>query len=789
MFKTEFIITIRSLLKYKRYSLINILGLAIGLACFILIAIWVQDELSYDRFHKNADHIYIVFRNDNHQLSGATTGLLAPTLKADLPEVVNATSFSPLPETFKPFLKYGDKGFSENIGMADSEFFQMFSFLFLKGQPDQAFNDPNSIVLTKRMCQKYFGDEEPIGKNLELTFLGQKKLLKVTGVLDDIPQNSSIHRDFFIPIDFLKTYGVNWYTWKNQSPETYILTKGKINVEELEKKITACKQGYYKEENVSYTLLPMKKIHLYTTHVGFFSSTGDIKYVYIFSAIAIIILLMACMNYINLSNALSLKRAKEIGIKKVAGAGRQRLVIQYFGETLLLTFIALGVAMLLVSLFLPVLNQLAGKSLVLTVTASQFLWTIIFTILVTGIISGLYPALFMSAFKPVKILKGKFDVGTKNLSLRKALIIFQFTLSIVIIISTIVVLNQLRFIQHAKLGYDKENIVCIRVKGNIWDQYEAFKNELLQNVNIQNICRSEPINAGSLGKTEGISWTGKTGKFSTWVLHVDNNFGATYKIKMKEGRFYSDQYPTDQTSAFVLNEEAVKKMGLEHPIGTEIKIWGRKGKIIGIARDFNFSSLHHAIEPAVLRIPDPEEVNMYYRSLSIRLKPNSMPNSLSFLKKTWQSFYPNQQMEYYFFDESLNANYRTESRMGSLFKYFSILAIFIACLGLYGLTAFSIEQRYKEIGVYKVMGATVPNVVMLFSKNYLWWIIIANIIAWPLTFYVMSGWLQNFAYRINLGFWPFLVSGLIAIIVAFLTIGWLAIGAAVLNPADALRYE
>ena len=789
MFKNEFIITIRSLLKYKRYSLINILGLAIGLACFLLITIWVQDELSYDDFHKNSDHTYIVFRKDNQKLSGATSQRLAPALKNDLPEVINACSYSPLPESLKPLLKHQNKEFSEHIALTDPGFFQIFSFPFNEGDPDHAFDNPNSIILTKRMCHKYFGEEEALGKSIEITLLGHKELVKVTGVIENIPHNSNFNREFFIPIDFVKVYGVNWDAWYNQSPETYILTQGPVNKDELENKITECKQGYYKEDDVSYSLLPLKKIHLYSTDVTFFSSTGDIKYVYIFSAVAVIILLMACMNYINLSNALSLKRAKEIGIKKVAGAGRNRLLFQYFGETLILTFIALAVAILIVSMFLPALNHLANKSMALNVTGSRFLLNITFVILITGIISGLYPALFMSSFQPVKILKGKFDIGSKNLGLRHALIIFQFTLSIIIIVSTIVVSNQLSFIQNAKLGFDKENVLCLTVKGDIWGNYGAFKNTLLNNPGVQSICRSEPLNAGSLGKTEGINWPGKERKFSTWVLNVDNDFLSTYKIEMADGKFFNDQYSTDQNQGYILNEAAAKKMGLENPIGTEITFWGRKGKIIGIARDFNFNSLHHVVEPTVIRIPETERTAMYYRTLSIRLTPNSMPNSLDFVKETWRSFYPNEPLEFYFFDQSLNANYISEFRMGNLFKYFSFLAIVIACLGLYGLTAFSIEQKFKEIGVYKVLGAKISNVVSVFSKSYLMWMVIANIIAWPLAYYIMMKWLQNFAYRVNPGILPFILSGSIVIGVAMLTIGWLTIRAANRNPVEALRYE
>ena len=789
MFKNRFKITVRSLLKYKQYSLINLLGLAIGLSCFILITIWVQDELSYDRFHQNADNIHIVFRNDKQELSGATSQLLASSVKDEIPEIVNATSFSPLPETYNIFLKYKEHGFNENFTLTDSEFFKIFSFPFVRGQVDQAFQDPNSIVLTERVSKKYFGDENPLGKVLELTFVGQTKLMKVTGVINNIPSNSSINRELFIPIDFINDFGANWDTWRNRSPETYILTSGPVNTTDLEAKIIDCKQKHYKEENVSYTLMPLKKVHLHTSNISFFSSNGDIKYVYIFSAIAAIILLMACMNYINLSNSLSLKRAKEIGVKKVVGAGRKGLFLQYIGETTTLTLVALGIAILLVTLLLPFLNELAGKSLKLDVLNPRFLLTIVFTIVVTGLISGLYPAVFISSFEPVKILKGKLDVGSKNFSLRKALIIFQFTLSVAIIISTIVVMNQLNFIRNAKLGYDKENVLCINVKNNIWNNYEAFKNQLLQYPDITNISRSEPLNSGSMGKTEGMNWEGKKDKLATWVFHVDNDFLDTYKIEMKEGRFYSDQYPSDKVSAYVLNEAAMKKMGLEDPIGMEINFWGRKGKIIGVAKDFNFSSLHHTIESMVLRIPDPEETGKFYRSLSIRLKPNSTAQSLHLIEQTWNTFYPDQPMDYYFFDESLANNYLKEYRMGTLFKYFSILAIFISCLGLYGLTAFSIEQQFKTIGIYKVLGAKVSNVVLLFTKNYMWWIVVANLISWPLTYYIIINWLEKFAYRINLGIWPFLISGVLVMGIAVITIGWLAIRAALQNPVDALRYE
>ncbi len=493
----------------------------------------------------------------------------------------------------------------------------------------------------------------------------------------------------------------------------------------------------------------------------------------------------------NLSNALSLKRTKEIGIQKVVGALRSDLIRQYFGETLLLTFIALGCAIVFVELLLPVLNQLSGKSLSVSYLNPQFLLLILLTTVITGIISGLYPAIFISGFRPIQVLKGKFHAGTSGLNLRKGLIIFQFCLSIIIIICTMVVFTQLDFIQNSKLGYDKENIVCLRIKGDIHSQYDAFKNKILENPDILSISRSEPMDINSLGSTEGIDWPGRNENqgFSIWMLHSDCDFASTYKIDMHEGRFFSKKFPTDKTSAFVLNQAAVEAMGLQSPIGQEIKMFDRKGKIIGITKNFHFSSFYHKIEPLIFRIPNMKEQNLFYRELSIRLKSNSIHQSMAFLKNKWKSFYPAEQFNYYFFDENLNTHYRAEQRMGELFRYFSFLAIFISCLGLYGLTAFTIEQKTKDIGIHKVLGATVSNIVFLLSKNYFRWILLSNVIAWPITYYAMNKWLQNFAYRIDMSWWMFVLASGIAFVIALLTVSWQAIRAAMTNPVEALRYE
>jgi len=789
MFKNYIKIAIRNLTKHKRYSLINILGLSIGMACFILIMLWVQDELSYDRFHENSDDIYIIIRNDHKKSDAATSRLLASALKTDLPEVVNAASFTPLPDPFKVYIEYQNRSFEENIALAEPQFFKIFSFDFIEGNPQSAFKDPNSIIMTERMCKKYFGDKKPLGESITISLLGQERVLKVTGILKNIPRNTHIRRELFVPIEFLKSYGINWDSWYSQTVNTYIQTQDKIDISKMEKKILACKLRNYKEENVSYTLLPLTKIHLHATNIEYFTTTGDIKYIYIFSVIAGIILLIACINYMNLSNALSLKRAKEIGIQKVIGAHRIQLMRQYFGETFILTIFALFCGVFLVELFLPVLNQLSGKSLSMNFLNQQFIITILLTTIITCTISGLYPAVFISGFKPIQVLKGKFHIGERGINLKKGLIVFQFALSIMIIVCTLIVSNQMNFIQNSNLGYDKENIVCLKVKGDISRQYEAFKNKLLENSSIIKVSRSEPLDANELGETEDVFWSGKNEKFKTWALHVDPDFSSTYKIKMQEGRFYSNQSPSDKTSAYVLNATAVEKMGLKSPLGKDLTVWGRKGKIIGVVKDFHFSSLHHFIEPVILRIPNPEEENIYYRIISIRLNRNALSQSLAFIENTWKSVFPSESFNYYFVDENLNLNYLAEQRMSKIFKTFSLLAIFIACLGLYGLTAFTIEQKIKDIGVHKVLGASVSNIVFLISKNFLWWIIFSNAIAWPVTYYVMNKWLQDFAYRIDLNIWPFLMAGLLALVIALLTVSWQAVRAATVNPVKSLRYE
>ena len=575
------------------------------MACTILILLWVQDELSYDMFHKNAGNTYLVLRESNNKVSAITSKMLGPAIKAEIPGIINETDYAPLPEAFKPFLQYQEKGFEESFALTDPHFFEVLNFKFIKGNPRTAFADPNSIVMTERMAKKYFGNSDAVGKSLVLNFVGIKKIIKVTGVLENMPHNTQFQRDLILPLDFITQFGANWDNWQNFNVQTFILTNGKIDKHELEKKILECENRHAENLNLGttgYTLFPLNKIHLYSNNIEFFSSTGDIKYIYIFSFAAFIILLIACMNYINLTNAFSLKRTKEIGVKKVVGANRKDLILQYYGETLLITVVALCLSLIFVQILLPVLNDLSGKELSVNFTSFKFISSIVFIAFITTLISGVYPAIFVTRFRPVQILKGKLLNKFDGLNLQKGLVILQFALSIAILTCTFIVMQQLNFIRNADLGFDKENIIDIKVNGNIYDKYDVFKNRLLSNPEILSVSRSEPMDGKSLSSTEGINWEGKQKRFTSWLLHVDPDFAKTYKIQMKEGRFYSDEFPSDETSAYVINETAEKEMGLQPAIGKEINVWGRKGKIIGITKDFNFSSLHDLIEPLTKEI-------------------------------------------------------------------------------------------------------------------------------------------------------------------------------------------
>ena len=793
MFKNYFKIALRNLIRHKVFSFINIFGLAVGMACTIIILLWVFDELSYEKIFKNAGNTYLVLRGNNAEMTAVTSKMLAPALKQELPEIIKSTSFMQLPEAFKFLIQNGNKGFEESVILADSSFFEIFSYKFREGNPAAALSAPNSIIITKEIAKKYFGNENAIGKPLDVSGFGQKTVMNVSGILETIPLQSQIRGQIILTTNWFKSIGIDFDAWRDQSFHTYIQLKDNSDLKDLSSKIKQCEVKNFPNQNtqnLSYSLIPLTKIHLYGGNIKFLETTGDIKYVQIFIAIAFIILLIANINYMNLSTALSLKRTKEVGIRKTVGAKRNTLLLQFLGESFILSFIAFVLSILFVELLLPEFNFLTGKKLTIRFFDPRFIGLSFLVIVVTGLISGSYPALFLSSFSPVQILKGKLKFGSWNQFTRKGLVVFQFVTTVVIIVCTIVVFNQLSFIRNSNLGFDKENLLCIKTTGEANSKYNVLKNEFLKNPEIINVSRSEPVST-ALTRTVGVSWRGKPQNEEKpfWVLHSDENLAATYKFEMKMGRYFSEQYPTDKTDAFVVNEAAVKSMGLKSPLDNEIRVWGKNGKIIGVVKDFHFASFRTAIEPLIFTIPDNNQQAGRYSIISIRFKSQNLENLVSFLEETWREQIAGSPFDYYFYDDSLNKQYFSEIRMGTIFKYFSFLSILIACLGLFGLVSISAEQRTKEIGIRKVLGASVLNVAFILSKDFLILVVVSNVIAWPVAYYFMDKWLQDFAYRIDISWWIFVLSGGIALVIALVTVSLQAIKTAIANPINALRYE
>ena len=785
MFKNYLKIALRNIKRHKGYSFINITGLAIGMACCILMLLWVQDELSYDRFHQNASDIYRVIQDINfadHSTTWAITqGPLGPSLKKDFPEIINATRI-----TWRRFrLTYDDDSFDEEVGMADGSIFEMFTFPLIKGDPATALSDPHSIVLTEEMAEKYFGNENPVGKIIKAD---NQYDFKVTGIMKDVPRNSYLQFDVLIPFIFGRELNYTVDQWNNSQFTTYVQLQKGVPSEEVVQKISD--YLYAKptlEKDARLNLQPLTRIHLYSNYEFDFAH-GDIKYVTIFSVVAFFVLLIACINFMNLTTARSGNRSKEVGMRKVAGAYRSEIVKQFFGESILFAFIALLFAFILVELLLPVFNNLAAKELSMDIPGNLLiLLGLICIALLTGIISGSYPALFLSAFQPVRVLKGSLQSGSKGSAFRKILVVFQFSLTILLIICTAVVFNQLNFMRNKKLGYDKEYMIYMRMRGDMRAKYESVKNELLQNPNILGVT------AGSNVPTYGYyfsnslwRWEGQDHDEETLMrgVFVDYDYFKTLGMEIVEGRSYSKEFSTDATEAIMVNEEAVKAMGMESPIGKRLTIGDDNFKIIGVVKNYHFRSLRQEIEPLIL---------LYYtkfsRILFARLKSENIPKTIGYMENIWKKFALGYPFNYRFLNEALDRLYRSEQRIGTIFRYFSFLAIFISCLGLFGLASFMAEQRTKEIGIRKVLGATVSNIVLLLSKEFSKWVLVANILAWPVAYYAMHKWLQSYAYRMIITIWPFFFAAFLALVIALMTVSYQAFKAAIANPADALKYE
>ncbi len=785
-------IALRNIRRHKGYSFINITGLAIGMACCILILLWVQDELSYDKFHKNADNIYRVagesqYSDGSVDKFAVTPEALAAALKKEYPEVIYSTKIS---RTRGGLFKYDDNSFYERgVVYTDEFFFRIFKFPFIKGDSKIALSNPYSIVITKNIANKYFGTDDPIGKTI---VYNNTYNLSVTGIIENIPHNSHLKLDFFIPMkiykDICTNSGLIFDEWNTYGYYTFLLLQKNIQFKTVNKKISRYLDKRSDDNTTALFLQPLTKIHLYSDLTADIRGRGDIKYVYIFSIIALFVLIIACVNFMNLATARSSMRTKEVGMRKVVGAHRGNLITQFLGESIFLSFIALIFAVVLVELFLPIFNDLSGKELTLNLANNIYIiFVLIFITIITGLLSGSYPAFFLSSFHPVTTLKGSTTKIGRSFSLRKTLILFQFTITIILLIGTMSVYKQLNYMRNKNLGYEKEHVIYMPIRGDLNHKYEAMKNDLLSKVDVSHVAITSQLPTGSTLSTSGsIDWEGRNPEDEVLmnVASVDYDYIDTFKLQIIKGRAFSKKFLTDSSAGFILNEAAIKAMGIEHPIGKQFSLWDTKGTIIGVVKDYHFDSLHKEIEPLILAIlPD------LYSDICIKIKSDNISNTISELNSIWKKYVPEYPFEYHFLEESLDNLYRVEERIGIIFKYFTIMAIIISCLGLSGLASFSTEQRTKEIGIRKVLGATVPNILLLLTKDFVKWVLIANIIAWPVAYYAMSRLLQNFAYRTNIGIVTFILSATLALLIALATVSYQSIKAALANPIEALRYE
>ncbi|MGD8539467.1 MAG: ABC transporter permease [Candidatus Aminicenantes bacterium] len=776
MFANDMKITLRNLKKNKIYSFINISGLAIGLACCILILLWVQDELSYDRFHENAKSLYIAtFSNGSIVTPTALSGFL----KEEYPEILHTSRFINIGDNL---LKYKDIEINEDYGiMVDPGFLKMFTIPFTSGNPDTALNDPDSIVISQTLAHKYFGNKDPLGETM--TFSASYEL-KITGVFKDYPANSHIECAYILPVAFAKNWSMSLNTWDVNNIQTYVQLQAGLLSQSVDKKIKDVVERHRPQDQRALHLQPITRLHLNPYN----DTGGTLVYVYLFSSLALFILLIACINFINLTTAKSSTRGKEVGIRKTVGAWKATLIRQFFGESLVFTALASFAGIGLVILFLPMFNNLSGKAFVWEFLFQQKIAIGIFgIILFTGIIAGIYPAFLLSRFQPAKVMKGQFKIGIKGGLFRKALVVVQFSLSVLLILGTLIIFRQVHFLRERSVGYDRENIVIFEIGSRFRENIERIKTELLSNPDVLNITlvNVAPYRWNSNAGYGDVHWEGKTHQQVKMVMtSVDYDFLKTFKLQMAEGRFFSKEYSTDISEAYVVNQAAVRAMELEDPIGKELTVRDSSRRIIGVIRDYNFESLHNEIIPMTLMI----EPNGHFQAC-VRITPHRVPETLAFLEEKWKEIYPEYPFEYAFLDDAIQSRYRSEQTTGTIVSIFTLLAIFISCLGIFGLSSFTAEQRTKEIGIRKILGASVMSIVRYISREFVMLVIIANIIMWPMAYFILKRWLENYAYRTDIAWWIFVLTGLSILMVSLLTVSWQIIRAATTNPVDSLRYE
>ncbi len=784
MFKTNLKLILRNIWKYKGFSVINILGLSVGMACSILILLWVKYHTSFDDFHTNSGNVYRVIQHikfEDYTTWCITQGPLGPSLKEEVPEI---TDYCRLSGSGLQFLK-GEEALREGGTYADPSFFDMFTIKVTKKLKNEPISEPNNIAISESFAKKYFGEEDPIGKTISA--LPDREFL-VTAVFEDYPKETHWWFDYMIPFEHLGTnFGYTIDQWDNSGYFTYVSLNNGITREQGVEKIEDFLQSKPTlEEFAKLDLQSLQDIHLTTGYDFEYANTVDGKYVQIFLIIGVFLIVIACINFMNLSTARASRRTREIGMKKVSGAHKPSLISQFLGETILITFISIIIAMMLVELARPAFNNITHIGLNIDYSDIRIYLALLGIVLITGIFAGSYPALYLSSFKPINVLKGSIQDGKKNL--RRILVIFQFTISIVLITATLIMTKQINFMLNKDLGYDKENIIYFYMQEGFYEHYSNIKEELLQHPGIINMTRTGSVLTDGYNYSNSrFRWDGQDLSKETLfrALFVDYDYFSTFNIKISEGRAFSDKFASD-SNAIILNESSVAAMNLDSPLGKFV--WTKdnpiKKPVIGVAKNYHFRSLRSHIDNQIIRF-EPDNCSWAFLKINI----NRIEEIRELLTEHWNRYEKQNTFNINFLDESLAQLYNQDKVIRSIIVFFTFIGMFISILGLTGMTSFIIDQRTKEVGIRKVMGAKFRDIHFLLSSSFLKWILLSFIISTPITYYFMNRWLENFAYKINIQWWVFLIGGLIALFLALLIVSTQTIKASRTNPADTLRYE
>ena len=804
MISNYFKSALRNLRRHKGYAFLNIAGLAIGLTAATLILVYVQFEWSFDRFNSKADRIYRIYKRDpgnvfiGSDYFAVTPAPLGKGMESDLPAVEKSVTI----RSDGGLVRAGEHAYLEpGAYFATPSIFTVFDFPLVEGNERTALADPFTAVLSEELAKKYFGSQDPVGKTIRLW---DKYDLKVTGVMKDVPENSHLRPTL---LSSFATYVATVteksnLSWENSSNYTYVLLRPGADPAVLQSQLPAFAAKYLekprneeeRQRQTQFFLQPLKDIHLYSSFINFGPPGNDVRLIYVLLALAMVILLTASINYMNLSTARASLRGREVGMRKVVGAQRSDLIRQFIGESLLYAVIASAIAILAVEMLLPAFSHLVDRTLPLSLlTNGTILLGFAVLAILLGVVSGSYPAFVLSSFQPVKVLKG-LNRGRSRSSIRNILVIVQCSASTALIICTFIILNQLHYIRTSNLGYDREQVLTLRIRGLTWaemvaadthDRVQLLKNRLLQYSNIIDATATShlPIQVGSSGGITIKDDQGAERKGQSYQLYTDSNFLKVFRIPLKAGRFFRASDPADQDAA-VINETFARTYGWKNPVGKTFLRGNRSVTVVGVVQDFHMHSLHEPIAPLFIGPSNAGWVGY----IAMRIRPNDIPGTIAFVKNTWKKLttYP---INYSFLDEDFDKMYRNEERLSQIVSWFASLAIIVASLGLFGLAAYVVEQRKKEIGIRKVLGASIPGVVAHLSREFLALVVIANLIAWPAAFFLMRSWLQDFAYRISLSAGPFLLAGLAAVLVAFATVSYQSIRAARANPVDSLKYE